>query len=703
MPVLKIQPVGGALTYFDLALERVTLGRDTAASIRLDSPEVSATHAIIDPTPEGFRFTDARSTNGSRLNGYLCDTAILQEGDVLTLGDVQITFLEEGRGPAFYAGSERTMAFQTYGDTAQRKTLSESKLPGRQSVWSGLLPGLQWLKSYRTEDARFDVLAGFTIAALLVPQGMAFALLAGMPPVTGLYASILPLCLYALTGTSRHLSVAPVSLDSLLVGSGIGMMAVSGTQEYLQLVVMLTLLVGVLQWLMGILRMGFVVNFLSRPVLTGFTLAAAITIAVSQLDKLLGLHVARSSSFWESFSATLQQLWEFHPLTAVVGVGSVVFLQLWRRLPLPIPGPIMLLFVSTIVAWQLGLGEQGVVIVGEVPSGLPHLALWLPDAGQAMSLLPLALTLTYVGFMEALSIGKRYASESGYRIYPNAEFRALGMANLGASLSGGFVVSGSLSRTAVAVRAGARSQAASLVAASLVLLAVTLLTPLFHHVPIPALAAIIITSVLGLINIAEIRYLLRVKPLEISVLVVTLFGTLAWGFTYGLLAGVLAALIVHIVIQTKPNTSALGRLPGTSIYRSLKHHPEAQTLPGVEILRIDASFYFANAEYLRETLASIIEQPTPPRTIILDASAINDLDSSGDSAFREIFHDLSRQGISLYIAGLKTPVRAVLQNSGLYTEIGPKQFFYTVAAAVQRYTSESEVLDAGRSKEAVQD
>ncbi len=693
MPVISLSRNGRELEKVYLNQGSVTIGRDERTRIHLPDDDVSSRHARIDIEGEECRFTDLSSTNGSLLNGESCSTATLNDGDTIRIGDYTLAYSDAIDARDRYFGSERTMAVNLQEEFAARG-ISEPAAPAPPSlsanaVLESIFPAISWLRGYSQADLKQDFQAGITIAVLLIPQGMAYALLAGLPSINGLYASILPLIIYAFSGTSRQLSVAPVALDSLLLASGIGVMAQAGTDAYIQLAILVTLMIGGIQLLMGILRLGFVVNFLSKPVLTGFTMAAAIIIAVSQMKNLLGLEIPRSTNFFTNLANTFSSLLQLHPWTSAVGILGVMFLYFFKRLKAPLPGPVVLLVAGTLVSWLLGFERQGVAVVGQVPSGLPSLQLIVPSSEQFVSLLPLAFTLACIGFMGALSVGKNYASRFGYRIKPNTEFRALGLSNIGASLSGGFNVTGGMSRTAVNVNAGARTQVSSIISAIAVLISVAFLTPVFYHVPIPLLAAIIVISIVGLLDINEVKYLLSVKPIEIIVLGITFFTTLLFGFSTGLLAGLLAALIVHIIIQTKPNATLLGRLPKTSIFRSLEKHPEAEPIPGITILRIDASFYFANAEFLQQTIAELVEKDPPPKIIILDASAINDLDSSGDSAFRDIYRELGRRNIRLYIAGVKSPVREVLMRSGLYDEIGAEYFFYSVEAAITRIESSS--------------
>lgn len=685
---------GRRIEYVHLELGQVTIGRDPTSRIVLADDQVSWSHALIAPSNSGYKLADCGSTNGIMVNGLATVQWSLSDQDVVSIGGYQLVFSAEEAAAYYYAGSEKTMAIKSAVNPALQAVLetgNQAPKLAAEASWlrwlTVIFPALIWLVAYDRRDLRSDIQAGATVAALLVPQGMAYALLAGMPPIHGLYASTLPLILYALSGTSRQLSVAPVALDSLLVATGIGVLATSGTEQFVHLAIVLALIVGLLQLTMGLLRMGFVVNFLSQPVLTGFTAAAALIIAVSQLRHLLGFSVASAAGFFPMLQTTLLKLPEFHLWTAGLGVAGVVYLVLGKRLRLPLPAAIVLLAVTTLLSWWLALEQKGVAVVGSVPQGLPLPALVLPSLDEVQALFPLALTLACIGFMQAISVGKGFASRYGYRVNADAEFRALGISNLGSHLVGGFPVTGGLSRSAVNANAGARTQLAAIISAALVVLVLLFFTPLFYHVPIASLAAIIMTSVMGLIKIDEMKYLIRVKKVEGIVLLTTLLVTLLMGISTGLLAGIGSAMLLFIIVQTRPNVSLLGRLPGTQVYRSLERHPEAESVAGLAILRIDASFYFANAESLRDQMAKITDRAEPPHTVVLDATAVNDLDSSGDTAFREIYRDLNRSGIALYIAGVKGPVRDVLKRSGLYDQIGAQQFFYTVDAAVKRVTT----------------
>jgi SulP family sulfate permease len=523
---------------------------------------------------------------------------------------------------------------------------------------------------------------------MLIPQGMAYALLAGLPPVMGLYASMLPMILYALMGTSRQVSVGPVALDSILVAVGIGTLANAGSEAYITLAILLAASIGVIQLVMGIIRMGFLVNFLSYPVLCGFSTAAALITAISQLKHLVGVSLTQAYDLTTVFTGLYTQRSEINPLTLIIGISTILFMLVLRRRFPRIPGPLSVVMLGTFLVWALNLDTLGVKIVGEVPSGLPHLVLPIPDWSMIGALLPLALTMALVGFAQTISIAKSLAHKQGYDIDANQELIGLGLANMGSSLTQGYSVSGGLSRSAVNARAGAHTPLAAVLTS--IFIGVTLLyfTPLIFYLPNVALAAIILVSALGLIDMREIQYLFRVKKTEGALLVFTFIATLSIGITYGLLLGIIASILLFIILNTRPHTAILGRLPGTDIFRNIVDFTEAETIDGLVILRIDASLYFANTEFLKAKAREVCQQYGDSlKAIILDASAVNDLDSSADTALHQISAEFKSREIEFYIAGIKGPVRKVMQRSGLYDVLGGDHFFFTIDAAVKRYLS----------------
>lgn len=546
------------------------------------------------------------------------------------------------------------------------------------------IPILGWLRSYERRWLGGDLLAGLTTAVMLVPQAMAYAMLAGLPPVLGLYASIAPLVLYAIFGTSRELAVGPVAMVSLLVAAGVGSMAETGSELFIAYAVTLSLMVGVIQVVMGVARLGFLTNFLSHPVLSGFTSAAALIIGFSQLGHLLGLKLPRSHNIHEIVMGAAAQAGHIHTWTFVIGALSVVSLLALKRFDKRLPGALMVVAAGTLLVWGLGLGHQGVQIVGEVPAGLPGPALPAVGLDALRALLPTAVTISLVGFMESIAVAKAFARRQGYEVNANQELIGLGMANLGGSVFHAYPVTGGFSRTAVNAEAGARTGLATLITAAVVALTLVFLTPLFHYLPKAVLAAIIMTAVFGLVDLRGVKHLWHVKRSDLALMLTTFLATLVVGIEQGILIGVGASLLWFVVRTTRPHFAVLGRLPGTRIYRNLARHPQAETVPGVLVVRMDAQFYFGNMSFLRDTLRRLERQQVAPlRAVVIDGSSINNLDSSADAALHEVHADYAGRGILLYLTGVKGPVLDVLRRSGLFDKLGADHFFLDVADAVE--------------------
>ena len=544
-----------------------------------------------------------------------------------------------------------------------------------------LMPALVWLPRYRRADLPGDLTAGVTTAVMLIPQAMAYALLAGLPPVVGLYAAIAPPLVYALFGSSPKLAVGPVAMDSLLVAAAVGSVALAGTEVYVTTAAALALMVGAVQLAMGALRLGFVVNFLSRPVLSGFTSAAALVIAASQLGPLLGLRLGSSTALHTIVLEIAGAVTKIHVPTLVLAAVTMLVLVLlgrWR-------GKALLVVALGIAASALlDLPALGVAVVGEVPPGLPSPALPLVPWATLGALVPAALTIALVSFMEAISSGLAVA-EDDQRPAADRELVALGLSNLACGVMRGYPVAGGLSRTAVNAQAGARTGLAGVFTASLVAVALLFLTPLLRGLPRASLAAIIVVAVFGLIDRKLPRELWRVRRRELPVLLLTFIATLTLGITTGLVLGVLTSLLLFVLRTTRPHTAVLGRLPGTQVYRNRARFPDAEPVPGVVLVRLDAQLYFANAAFLRETLLRLVDEAPPPvHAVIVDASSIHDVDVSALEALREVHRALAARGVSLHFADVKGPVRDLLGRSGFVAELGPEHFSFTTHEAVQR-------------------
>ena len=527
-------------------------------------------------------------------------------------------------------------------------------------------PITEWLRNYQRSDLGADVVAGLTTAVMLVPQAMGYALLAGLPPIHGLYASVAPILLYAALGTSRHLAVGPVAMDSILVAGAVGAIASVGTENYVLIAAALGMMVGVIQAGLGFLRAGFLVNFLSRPVVAGFTAAAALIIAASQLGNLLGVQLPRTHHVhkvvWEALQAVSEWSWP----TLAIGVASVVALVVAKKRFPRFPTALAVVVAATVVVWVLGLSERGVAIVGEVPSGLPGFSIPSVDTSLLVDLIPAAATIALVSFMEAISVGRTFATQFRYDIYPNRELIALGFGNLVGGATGGYPIAGGFSRTAVNARAGARTQLAALVTCAVVVLTLLFLTGAFYYLPKAALSAIIVAAVASLIDVKGAREVYRVKRADFYLLVLTFFATLSLGIQWGILVGVGASLLLFLVRTTRPHFAVLGRIPESQTYLSAARHPQAETLPGIILVRVDAQFYFGNVSFLKETVRALVdESEVPVRYLVLEAAGVNDLDSAAAATLAELDEELDARGTKLVLTRIKGPVRDVLQRTGL--------------------------------------
>lgn len=549
------------------------------------------------------------------------------------------------------------------------------------------VPITRWLPALRREDIPADLIAGVTVAVLLVPQAMAYALLAGLPPVVGLYAALIPPAMYAVFGTAPQLAVGPVAMDSLLVATAVGAIATQGTGDYLALATLLAAMVGLIQLGLGLARAGFLVNFLSKPVVSGFTSAAALIIGFSQLKHLLGYPLPGDHRVHLLIWTAIERSADLHAPTLALGLGALVILialqKLGRRLGRTLPGPLVVVAAGTLLVTLAGLdGPGGIQTVGAVPGGLPALALPVFAADKALALLPGAATIAFVAFMEAISVARFVAARTGQKVDPNQELIALGAANLGTSLTGGYPVAGGFSRTAVNVQAGARTPLSSLVTAALIGLTLIALTPLFTHLPVAVLAAIIMLAVFGLIDGATAKRLWKTSKSDFAVLALTFLATLQLGITPGIGVGVAVALLVFVIRSTRPHYAVLGRLPGSSIFRNVRHYPEARTCPGVLVLRFDAPFYYGNVSFLADRLAAEEAKWGPLTHVVLDATGITALDASGADALVELAADYGKRGIDLRFSGVRGPVRDMMGRVGLVEQLGADHFFFTVADAV---------------------
>ncbi|MFW6074272.1 MAG: SulP family inorganic anion transporter [Chloroflexota bacterium] len=527
-----------------------------------------------------------------------------------------------------------------------------------------LIPALSWLSSYRRQNLGGDLTAGLIVAVMLIPQAMAYALLAGLPPVVGLYAATIPLILYALFGSSRHLAVGPVAIVSLFTLAAVERLAEPGSDEFVALALLLALLAGAIQLLLGIVRAGFLVKFLSHAVVSGFTSAAAIIIGLSQLKHLLGFDLENSENIFALLASALRSAGDTHPETLLIGGTSIAALILLRRWNRRIPAPLVIVVIATLAVYFLNLDSHGVSVVGDVPAGLPGISVPEMDATAAGSLLVPALTISFVGFMESIAVAQSIAAREKYRVDANQELRALGIANIGAGFFGGYPVTGGFSRSAVNYQAGARTGLASIITAGLIIITLLLFTDLFYYLPNAVLAAIVIVAVAGLVDIKEPVRLFRIKRPDAATLALTFVATLTLGIEPGILIGVGFSLLVFIWRTAHPHTAEMGYLPDLGVFRNIKRYPEAQTFPEAVILRIDESLYFANSSFLVDRIREALFNRPDVRWVVLDFWSVNDMDAVAIETLESLMAQYRASGVRFIFAGVKGPLRDLMQRAG---------------------------------------
>jgi len=539
-------------------------------------------------------------------------------------------------------------------------------------------PILQWLPSYKKSYLSGDVGAGLTVGIMLIPQGMAYAMIAGLPPVFGLYASLIPQVIYAIMGTSRQLAVGPVAMDSLLVASGLGALALSGIDEYIVMAIFLALFMGVIQLGLGLLRMGFLVNFLSKPVISGFTSAAAIIIALSQLKHLLGTSIQSSNQIHILLRNALSTITDTNMITFGIGIFAIVLIKSIKKFSSRIPAALVVVVLGVLGIYIFGLNDLGVKIVGEVPSGLPSFEVPTIAYSRISELLPIALTLALIAFMEAISVAKAIEEKhSDYKIDSNQELIALGTSNIFGSLFQSYPTTGGFSRTAVNDQAGAKTGVAPMISALVVGLTLLFLTPLFYYLPNAVLAAIIMVAVFGLIDFKYPVELFKNRRDEFFLLIATFLITLIVGIKEGILLGVLISLLLLVYRTSRPHIAVLGRIRNTDYFKNVARFPEdTETFNEFLIIRFDAQLFFGNREYFKKELQNQLDNKgTEVKFIILNAEAINYIDSSAVHMLRKTIVELKNKGIKLVIAGAIGPTRDIFYNSGLIDDIGKENFF----------------------------
>ncbi len=554
------------------------------------------------------------------------------------------------------------------------------------------IPILEWFPHYTKSNFRGDLAAGLTVGVMVIPQGMAYGMLAGLPPIYGLYASLIPMILYGLLGTSRHLVIGPAAMVSLLVAAGVSELAEPASTEFIALTLTLTLCVGTLQFLMGMIRMGFLLNFLSHPVLNGFTSAAAIIIFFSQLKHLLGIDLSGSHFIHEITTEVLENFQDFHWPTILIGLGGMGIMILSKKISKKIPGALLALVIGILAVFLLGFNEQDLKIVGRVPEGLPIIS--IPDINLAnlQKLLPIVLTISLIGILESVAIAKAIqAKHKDYDILPNQELRALGMSNLIGAFFQAYPSAGSFSRTAINDQVGAKTGISSIIAAALVGLTLLFLTPLFFYLPKAILASIIMVAVVQLIDYKAAVHLWHSDRQDFFMLLATLLATLFWGIEEGILLGIVLSLVKMIYKTTRPHIAELGQIPNTSFYKNVHRFSNLIERDDILVIRFDSQLYFANISYFKESLTLITNQKgVNLKLIVLNAEGIPDLDSSAMNILKDLVTEYRKEGIMLWFSNVIGPVRDIMYRGNLINQVGKEYFFVGVQNAVDYYEENKE-------------
>ncbi|MEQ8924427.1 MAG: sulfate permease [Fulvivirga sp.] len=544
-------------------------------------------------------------------------------------------------------------------------------------------PILDWLPSYSGKHLKGDLFAGLTVGVMLIPQGMAYALIAGLPPVYGLYASIVPQIVYAFFGTSRQLSVAPVAMDSLMVAAGVSVMAVQGTDQYITYAIMLAFFMGLFQLLLGMFRMGFITNLLSKPVINGFTSAAAIIIGLNQLKYLMGVEILKTNKVYLIVWDAIQKINDTHLVTLLLGVAGIVLIKLVKRVNSNIPGALIAVVVGILIVVVFSLDQSGVAVVREIPSGLPTFT-WPSFSFETVSsLLPLALTISIVAFMEAYSVAKALETKSGdHKIKANQELIGLGAANVIGSLFQSYPVTGGFSRSAVNFQAGAKTPMASIISAVLIAITLLFLTPLFYYLPEAILASVIMVAVSGLIDFGYIKQLWHDSKVDFALLLATLLITLNFSMVPGIVSGVVLSILVLLYRTAYPHIARLGKLKGFNEYRNLARFKDLEVWDNLLIMRVDAPITFINIQFVKEYIESAVSTNPKIERVIIDAGPVSMIDATAANGIREILWYLKGRGITLVFSDVIGPVRDVFHKTGLMAEIGADNIFLTLNSAV---------------------
>ena len=552
--------------------------------------------------------------------------------------------------------------------------------------------GAAQLARYERAWLRPDVIAGLTVAAYLVPQVMAYAQLAGLDPVVGLWSAILPAVVYALVGTSRHVSTGPESTTAIMVAAAVAPLAAGDPVRYAALTAMLALLVGVICIAGGSLRLGFLGDLLSHPILVGYMAGVALIMVISQIPRVTGVPISSDSIVGQlaGFAANLDAI---NGPTLALSLGVIVFLVAVRRWTPSLPGPLLAVIGSTVLVMMLDLGSLGVTLVGSIPSGLPPVGLPMVSTADVAFLMVSALGIALVGFTDDILTARAYAARHGYQIDANVELLALGGANLVAGLTSGMPVSSSGSRSAIVESVGGRSQLVGIVAALCVVLVLLLLGDLLARFPAAALGGLVVYAAWRLIDVAGFRRLAHFRPSELGLALAAAAGVLVVDVLAGILVAIALSVMDLFARVARPRTAILGRAPGVAGLHSIEDYPDAVTIPGLVVFRYDAPLWFANAnDFKTRALEAVDAQTDRVDWLLLNAEAIVEIDLTAADALGALHDELERRGVVLALARVKQDLREQMERIGLVTHIGKDRLFATLPVALEAFDRRHETV-----------
>lgn len=558
-------------------------------------------------------------------------------------------------------------------------------------------PILKWLPEYQRMDLNGDLIAGSVVAIMLIPQAMAYSNLAGLPPTLGFYSSIVGLLVFCVFSTSRFLSIGPVAIVSILTAAGVGEMAQRGTGEFVGLAITLTLLVGVIQFVLGFFQLGFIVNFISHPVISGFTSAAALIIFISQLKNVFGVSIPYSENPYKTLTDIAVEIPNTNYFALLLALSGVAFLLIFPQILLKLSvkmrltqrkfeiltksSTLLLVIVSSFVVWFFHLNEfENVAVVGTIPAGLPNLT--IPSVADAQSLLPLAFAISFVGFMESYSVATTLGSKRGHKVEANQELMALGAANIGATFVGGYSITGSFSRSMVNFVSGASTQLSSVFTAIIVVLTLVFLMPFFYYLPQAILSAIVLVAIKDLFDVHELKHIWNYSRADGYSWLVTFFSILIFNIEIGILIGAVAAITLYLWRASQPQVVVVGRVKDTEYFRSASRF-DVTTHPTILAVRIDENLYFANTKYIEDYLFYNVMETGQVKHLVLIFSGVSVIDVSALDTLENLVSEMKAIEINVYAAEIKTRLMNKIKDSEFIKKIGEENIFTSAHDAMK--------------------